>query len=238
MENSETNKVIILALDELGFDESLRLAEAVGQRVYALKIHNLFDEFGAEAVQQLRSAGAKRVWVDAKLYDIPKTVKLRAAAIAKSGADIVTVHASGGIDMMMAALEAGISEVYAISVLTSLTEEDTHLLHGQPSKAEVLRLARDAKLAGVHGVVCSPKEVGLLSKRKELTGLKFVIPGVRSPGVSTDDQQRVDTPEAAIKAGAKHLVIGRQVTKAQDPLEALKQIEGEVMAALFAGIKG
>lgn len=236
MLNSNTPKVIILALDEFGLDESLRLTEQVGERVYALKIHNLFDQHGYAAVEKLRAAGAPRVWVDAKLHDIPNTVKLRAQAIADSGAEIISVHASGGIDMMIAAIEANISEVFAISVLTSLSEEDAHLLHGQPSRAEVLHLARDAKLAGVHGIVCSPKEVGVLSKRKELTGLKFVVPGVRSIGVNIGDQQRVDTPEATIKAGASHLVIGRQITRAANPLEALKQVESEVFSALIQRI--
>ncbi|MFW5853411.1 MAG: orotidine-5'-phosphate decarboxylase [Patescibacteria group bacterium] len=224
---SDSNR-IVLAVDELSLDQCLELASKVGDWVYAIKIHNVFDQQGPDVVQRLRDAGARRIWVDAKLHDIPNTVKLRAKAIAESGADILTVHASGEIEMMMAAVEAGPSEIYAITVLTSLGEEQAHLLHGQPSKAEVLYLARLAKLAGVHGIVCSPKEVGILAKRSELQGLKFITPGVRSPGKATDDQKRVDTPAGAIASGSTHLVVGRQITQATDPVDALCQIEEEI----------
>lgn len=227
----ETLSRIIIAADELTLEQSLDLAARVGDRVHAIKIHNVFDQQGPKAVQRLRDAGARRVWVDAKLHDIPNTAKLRAKAIAESGADILTVHASGEIEMMMAAVEAGPPEIYAITVLTSLGEEQTHLLHGQPSKAEVLYLARLAKLAGVHGVVCSPKEVGILAKRPELKGLKFITPGVRSVGKTTDDQKRVDTPAGAIASGSTYLVVGRQITQATDPEEALRQIEEELASA-------
>ena len=219
---------IILAADELSLDQCLKLVSKIGDRVHAIKIHNVFDQQGPRVVQQLRNAGARRIWVDTKLHDIPNTVKLRAKAIAESGADILTVHASGEIEMMMAAVEFGPAEIYAITVLTSLGEEQAHLLHGQPSKAGALYLARLAKLAGVHGVVCSPKEVGILAKRPELQGLKFITPGVRSSGKTTDDQKRVDTPAGAIVSGSTHLVVGRQITQATDPVEALRQIEAEI----------
>lgn len=217
-----------MAADELSLDQCLELASQVGDRVHAIKVHNMFDKQGPGVVQRLRDAGARRVWVDAKLHDIPNTVKLRAKAIAESGADILTVHASGEIEMMMAAVEAGPAEIYAITVLTSLGEEQAHLLFGQPSVAGALYRARLAKLAGVHGVVCSPKEVGILSKRPELQGLKFITPGVRSPGKAADDQKRVDTPAGAIASGSTYLVIGRQITQASNPMEALHQIEKEI----------
>jgi orotidine-5'-phosphate decarboxylase len=207
------------------------LASRVGERVYAIKIHNLFDAHGPEFVKLLHNAGAKRVWVDAKLHDIPNTVRLRARALEWSGAKIITVHASGEIEMMTAAVEEFSAEVYAITALTSLSEEQVHLLHGQPSKAAVLYLARLAKMAGVAGVVCSPKEVGVLAKRPELKGMKFIVPGVRSIGKDAGDQQRVDTPLNAVKAGATHLVVGRQITQAKDPVEALDALEAELAEA-------
>ncbi len=219
---------IILAADELTFDQCLDLASKIGSRVHAIKVHNVFDLQGPSVVKQLREAGAQRVWVDAKLHDIPNTVRLRAKAIANSGADILTVHASGEIEMMMAAVESGPAEIFAITVLTSLGEEQAHLLYGQPSKAAVLYLARLAKLAGVHGIVCSPKEVGILAKRPELKGLKFVTPGIRSAGKNAEDQQRVDTPAAAIKAGVTLLVVGRKITQASDPVAALEELEAEI----------
>jgi len=219
---------VILAADELSIEQCLGLASKIGSRVHAIKVHNAFDAQGPTIVQQLHDAGAERVWVDAKLHDIPNTVRLRAKAIADSGAEIITVHASGEIEMMMAAVEAFPYEVFAITVLTSLNEEQAHLLHGQPSKAGVLYLARLAKLAGVAGVVCSPKEVGILAKRPELKGMKFIVPGVRSVGKDAGDQQRVDTPLNAIKAGATHLVVGRQITQVSDPVAALDALEAEL----------
>lgn len=232
----ETSR-IILAADELNLDQCLELVSKVGDRIHAIKIHNMFDQEGPGVVRRLRDAGARRVWVDAKLHDIPNTVKLRAKAIAKSGADILSVQASGEIEMMMAAIEAGPAEIYAITVLTSLSEEQAHLLFGQPSKAGALYFARLAKLAGVHGVVCSPKEVGILAKRPELQGLKFITPGIRFSGNAVDDQKRVDTPARAIASGSTHLVIGRQITQASNPVEALHQIEEEISPTATQEVK-
>lgn len=227
-----TTSRIILALDELDLCRCIELAGAVGKLVHAIKIHSLFDQEGPEVVRQLRMAGARRIWVDAKLHDIPNTVKLRAKAIAKSGADILTVHASGGVEMMRAAKEsADGAEVYAVTVLTSLSPEIAKIIYGTSAEDAVLMLANLAKEAGVDGVVCSPREVEVLAKSPELQGLKFITPGVRSLGKKTDDQRRVDTPERAIASGSTHLVVGRQITQAANPVEALRQIEEEIASA-------
>jgi orotidine-5'-phosphate decarboxylase len=221
-------------LDGLPLEVCCNLVASLKDEVGAYKIHDLWDLFGSTAVQKLKDVGAGRVWVDLKLHDIPNTVRLRVNAVAASGADIVTVHASGGIEMMRQAVDCivGKLEVYAITALTSLSEEEIHLTYGQPSKAAVLRLARLAKMAGVHGVVCSPKEVGFLAKRPELKGLKFIVPGVRSPGVAAGDQERVDTPAGAIEAGATCIVVGRQITEACDQLAAFRAVEAEIAEVL------
>ena len=219
---------IILATDELSVEECLSLASRVGGRVHAIKIHNLFDLLGPTILQQLHDVGMERIWVDAKLHDIPNAVRLRAKAIAASGANILSVHASGGIEMMAAAVEAFAGEVYAVTLLTSLDEEQIELLYGRPSQTGVLYLAGLAKVAGVAGVVCSAKEVGMLAKRPELKGLKFIVPGVRSAGKYSGDQQRVDTPINAINAGASYVVVGRQITQAKYPLKALDALEEEL----------
>ena len=227
---------VILAADELSLDKCLELVSKIGPQLYAIKIHNIYDQYGPGVVKRLLGAGANHIWVDAKLHDIPNTVGLRAKAIKDSGANILTVHASGELEMMWAALQNGPEQIFAITVLTSLDEEEVHLLHGHSSKATVLYLARLAKLAGCTGVVCSPKEVGILAKRHELVGglkgLKLVVPGVRSVGQSAGDQQRVDTPANAIKAGANYLVVGRQLTETKDPIETLKKLEEEISEAL------
>lgn len=226
-------KKIVIALDGLDINVCMDLVRKIRDRVFAFKIHDLWDTHGPSVVSRFVNSGTE-VFVDFKLHDIPNTVKLRAKAVAKSGASILTVHASGGIDMMKAAVEGAGADlkILAITILTSLGEEDAHLIYGEPTKAGVLNFARMAKLAGVWGIVCSPQEVGILAKRPELQGLKFVTPGVRSPGKDVQDQKRVDTPAAAIKAGADFLVVGREVVQAEDPVAALENIERQIAEAL------
>ena len=225
---------IVLAADELTLDRCLDLTHIMGGRLYAPKVHILFDRHGPGVISKIKEHGARYVWMDAKLCDIPNTVGRRAKEYRDVGVDILTVMASGGIEMMMAAVEKGPSRIYAVTILTSLSEEETCLVYGMPPKAAVLNLARMAKLAGVHGVVCSPQEVEMLAKRPELKGLEFVVPGIRSAGKDAGDQKRIGTPGAAIKAGATRLVIGRQLTDAKDPVAELDAIEAEIAAALAA----
>lgn len=235
MDLKNAGKRIIVALDGLDLGKCQDLIQKLDSRPYAYKIHDLWDREGPLVVLRLASMRSVWIWVDLKLKDIPNTVALRARAVFDAGGHIVTVHASGEIEMMQAAVESGLNMIFAVTVLTSLDEEQTHLLHGQPSKAAVLYQARLAKLAGVHGVVCSPKEVGILAKRPELKGMEFVVPGIRPAGAEVADQKRVDTPAAAIKAGATRLVIGRPITGAPDPLTAFEAIAAEVAAAMEEG---
>lgn len=222
---------LVFAPDGLSYEKALDLGRQIGDRVYATKIHDLYDRYGPKVVQAFLEAGVLKVWVDAKLKDIPRTVRDRAAALADAGASIITVHTDGEIEMMMAAVEGAPNvEIYGVTVLTSLSEESVHLLTGHAVKAAVLYRARLAKLAGLHGIVCSPQEVGFLSKRPELKGLKFVVPGTRSPGKEAGDQKRVTTPAEAVSAGATYLVVASQVSKAEDPIAELDQIEKEIAA--------
>ncbi|MFH1162270.1 MAG: orotidine-5'-phosphate decarboxylase [Candidatus Jorgensenbacteria bacterium] len=227
-----TNRIFV-ALDGLGKTAACELVREISNSVHettersvgAFKIHDLWDQEGPDIVRLLRDAGANYVFIDLKLHDVPNTVGLRAKAVAASGANIVTVHASGGIEMMQAAVANNI-RVVGITILTSLTEEDTHLLCGQPTKAAVLERARWAKLAGVYGVVCSAHEVSVLAKRPELKGLKLIVPGIRLKGKSAvdDNQKRVDSPLAAFEAGADHIVVGSEITGSPDPIATLEQI--------------
>lgn len=220
---------LILSADELPEPQLLALVRAVGERLYAVKIHDAYDRLGPSIVQELKDAGAARVWMDAKLHDIPNTARARAKAFYDNGIDIITVHASGGIDMMKAAKEgAGTAEVYAVTVLTSLSEETASTIYHQKVKEQVLALAHLAEQAGVDGVVCSPHEVGMLAADPALRRLTFITPGVRSAKADTHDQKRVATPREALDAGASLLVIGRQITTAEDPSAALRAIESEI----------
>ena len=225
-----TEKKVILAADEFDREGLLELVKKVGSKVYCVKIHNLYDQFGPDIVNELKQAGAAKVWVDFKLHDIPNTVKLRAKALADSGSDIITVHASGGVEIMQAAKEGfGAGKVYAVTALTSLNEEALSKIYKSNNAEELVsRLAVLVKESGVDGLVCSPKEISVIRSNTDFNSLELVIPGIRSVGVSADDQKRFDTPENALKAGANFLVIGRQITKAEDPLEAINLLEQEI----------
>ncbi len=229
-----TEQKVILAVDELNKEELLDLVKKVGPKVYCIKIHNLFDQFGPGIIKELREAGAARVWVDFKLHDIPNTAKLRAQALANSGCDIITVHASGGVEMMAATKQGfGSGKVYAVTALTSLSDEAVKLIYQSDSAQGLVdRLAALAEQSGVDGLVCSPKEIAQLRTNPAYSHLKLAVPGIRSEGISADDQKRVDTPTNALQAGADLLVIGRQITKAADPVEAINLLESEINKAL------
>ena len=206
-------KKIILALDEIqNLDDIIELVKKVRHLVYAVKIHNLYDKFGPDIVRVLKEAGAPKVWVDFKLYDIPNTGKLRAENIT---ADIISVHASGGVKMMKEVVASG-KEIFAITILTSFYTSEVQQIYNRGVEDMVLVLARLAKEAGVSGIVCSPQEVKILRSFPEFKDLKIVVPGVRSYGFDMNDQNRVSTPAEAIANGADYLVIGRQITQAKN----------------------
>ena len=239
---------IIVALDGLSLSQAGSLLSAIEEESYqdemaniaAFKVHNLVDRYGQAAIKELSTCSLAWPFVDYKLYDIPNTVGLRAEELFANGATIITVHASGGIEMMEAAKAAAKRRmkkdgrtrgVWAITVLTSLDEGDIT----RPVDKEVVRLALMAKKAGVDGIVCSAKEVGMLSKHPVLTGLDFVVPGIRLSGTSDDDQKRIGTPRQAMLDGATYLVVGRPITQPSPELGslgAIKWINQEVTDAL------
>ncbi len=229
-----TEEKIILAADDFDKKGLFDLVEKIGKRIFCVKIHNLYDEFGPGIVSELKQAGAPRVWMDAKLHDIPNTVKLRAQAFAKAGCDIITAHASGGVEMMSAAkLGFGNGKVFAITALTSLDDESIKKIYNSKDAKELVsRLASMVKEAGIPGLVCSPGEIQMLRSDPVYKDLELAVPGIRSAGIDSHDQKRFDTPENAIKAGANYLVIGRQLTKAADLLGALDALENELAEAL------
>jgi orotidine-5'-phosphate decarboxylase len=229
---------ICLALDGLSRSTALALVASLGAMCYAVKIHDLLDARGPSVIDDLKTAGAKRVWVDYKLHDTKDTVAHRVGQLVNNGADIITLHASGGMEMMkmaMGAALAGPAEIFAITVLTSLSPEEVSRIYGfnkdgtARTPAQVaLYLALMAKEAGANGIVCSALEVGLLSTYPDLKGMKFVVPGTRSAGVDLGQQKRSTTPAEAIGMGATHLVAGTQVTKATDPLAAFRAMAAEI----------
>lgn len=227
-----TEEKVILAADEFNKQELLGFVKEFGPRLFAVKIHSLFDLLGPGIVEEIKQVGAKKVWVDAKLHDIPNTVRLRSLAFAKAGADILSVHISGGVKMLEAAKE-GFAQgmVLGITALTSLSQEDVKNIYGTKSAEElVLKFADLAKQAGIGGLVCSPQEVLALRANNTFAQLKLAVPGIRSVGVEMSDQKRTDTPANALKAGADFLVIGRQLTKAPNPAQAFADLEAELIS--------
>ena len=218
-------KKIILALDEIqNLDEAVKLVKKVGHLVYAVKIHNLYDKFGPDVVRILKEAGAEKVWVDFKLHDIPNTVRLRALNLS---ADIISVHASGGVKMMQEAVASG-KEIFAITMLTSFSASEVEQIYNREVDDAVLTLAKLAKEAGVSGIVCSPQEVKMIRSRSVFKDLKIIVPGIRSSGVDLNDQKRTSTPVESLQNGADYLVIGRQITQAIDPQVETEKICEEI----------
>lgn len=227
---------IIVALDT-DAHTALAIARGLIGRARWLKIGmTLYYSEGPAIVRTLREMGFE-VFLDLKLHDIPHQVEGAAREVSRLGVSMITVHASGGADMMAAAVRgacAGSDEcgldtpaVLAVTVLTSMDSE-TLASTGVTAKTEqqVSRLAMLAKTAGVQGVVCSPQEA---STMRELLGPErlIVTPGVRPPWSAADDQSRIATPSQSIEAGATHLVIGRPVTSADHPLQAFERIVEE-----------
>lgn len=223
----------IVALDFWMADAALQMVDLLGERCDFYKVGSeLFTVAGPTIVRQLVARG-KRVFLDLKFHDIPNTVEKAVAAAAESGASIVTVHASGGEKMMRAAVgNSGPScEVFAVTILTSLTGADLAAVRGgggggetcaQDLTPDVMRLAVLASNAGAAGVVCSGLEAAML--RDRFAGsLKLLVPGVRLPGDDRGDQSRVVTPAEAARAGASYIVLGRTVTSAPDPARAMDQ---------------
>lgn len=171
-------------------------------------------------------AGGHRVFVDAKWHDIPNTVAGAVDAAADLGVEMVTVHASGGGDMLRSAMQAasGRIKVVAVTVLTSLDAATYAALTGRDRVVvadEVVRLAQLAIDAGVDGVVCSAEEI---ARVRAIVGHgRIVVPGIRRGGDTAGDQRRVATPEAAVAAGATHLVVGRPITDADEPGAAYRE---------------
>jgi len=214
------------ALDFPAWTAAEPFARAVAPEVGILKVG--LELFAAEGPSVVRAAAAlgRPVFLDLKLHDIPNTVEGAARAAARSGASLLTVHASGGGEMIRAALRGAGPRlrVLAVTVLTSLDAAalDRVGLSGPPGDA-VVRLARLAADAGAHGLVCSPLEVAAV--RAALgAGPLLVVPGVRPAGTARGDQARVATPQEAIRAGADVLVLGRPLRDAPDPAAAARAI--------------
>lgn len=228
-----------MALDLPSRARALEMVDRLGPEADFYKVGlELFTREGPGIVGELHDRG-KRVFLDLKLLDIPNTVAGAVAAASDLGVELLTLHAQGGPGMLEAALaRVGPStRLLAVTVLTSLSPDEMEVVWGRPVAAvrrEVLRLAELARETGIHGVVASPLEAAELRGALGPDAL-VVTPGIRPPGADRHDQNRVATPEAAVAAGASHLVVGRAITRAPDPREALEGIRASAEAAAGSG---
>ncbi|MBU3753386.1 MAG: orotidine-5'-phosphate decarboxylase [Candidatus Nanopelagicaceae bacterium] len=223
----KSNAPIILALD---FPDIQSTQEMIEKTSHVISIYKLGLEFylaqGKNGIAQInRSFPDIDIFLDLKLHDIPNTVAGACSSVAELKPRFLTVHASGGAEMVSAAVAASPgTSITAVTVLTSLNTDELSKL-GLPHQTQTLALAmaKRAVEAGATSIVCSPQEVGLL--RKELSSnIALITPGVRPKGASHDDQSRVMTPREAMDAGSNYVVIGRPITKASDPGIAAAEI--------------
>jgi orotidine-5'-phosphate decarboxylase len=224
---------VIVALDFPDAKGALALAGRLDPGLCRVKVgKELYTAAGPALVEKLRAAGFG-VFLDLKYHDIPSTVAAACAAAASLGVWMVNVHALGGRAMLEAARAAlpGAGtrpRLVAVTLLTSMGAQDMAEvgLGGSPQSA-VLKLARLAQASGLDGVVCSAQEAAAL---RGPCGADFLLvtPGIRPAGASQDDQSRIATPRAAVAGGADYLVIGRPITRAPDPLAALREIHAEI----------
>ncbi len=217
---------VYLALDLPRLDAAKALAEKVRGHVGGIKLGlEFFCAHGHQGVHEIASVGLP-IFLDLKLHDIPNTVAGAMQAIHALQPAIVTVHASGGQAMMEDAKAAAgeHTKVVAVTMLTSLDESDLERTGvGGSAHDHVLRLADLAQAAGLDGIVCSGHEIGEVHRRWKKG--YFVVPGLRPAGAAVGDQKRVVTPRQARDDGASVLVIGRPISRAEDPAKAAREIE-------------
>lgn len=216
-------KKLIVALDVDSFDKAKKLIDKLAPYVSVFKVGSeLFTSCGPKIIDYINKK-RKKVFLDLKFYDIPNTVKRATLAAAKHRVFMLTLHTSGGFDMLKEASGAlkGKKQKPLLVGVTVLTSKKAR------GSSEVVKLARLAKKSGLDGVVCSAKETRQV---KKACGKDFIVvnPGIRPAWAEKQDQKRVATPEEAIRNGADFIVIGRPITEAKDPVEATKKILAEI----------
>ena len=215
--------MIIVAIDETDFTRASKIIDNLDPKKCMVKIGSVsFNSSGHELIFYAAEKGFE-IFLDLKLHDIPNTVKKSIEGLTALPIKLLTIHASGGKDMMKAAME-GVSgsdiKVFGVTALTSLSDDDTNVIYRRSATEQVNAMLDLAESACIDGVVCSPHELELVSKRESLLS---ITPGIRLDE-SNDDQKRVMTPKQAIELGADYLVIGRPITESNNIKESLSRI--------------
>ena len=215
--------MIIVAIDEIDLNNASAIIDNLDHKKCIVKIGSVsFNSIGHQIIYYAAEKGFD-IFLDLKLHDIPNTVKKSIEGLSSLPISMLTIHTSGGKDMMMAAMEAVSGtqiKVFGVTALTSLNNDDTNQIFQRTTAGQVDAMLDLAHEAGIDGVVCSPHELELVNKRESLLS---ITPGIRLQD-SNDDQKRVMTPKEAINQGADFLVIGRPITEAENIGEALDEI--------------
>jgi len=237
MNKDDLRKKIIIALDVKNKEDAVAVVSGIKEaRTFKVGLE-LFTAEGPALFKKLKVL-RKRIFLDLKLHDIPNTVAGAVRSATRHGVQMMTIHASGGREMMARAAEAAretaeMDKVEAplllgVTILTSLKSADLDEVGMKPDLAgQVLRLAGLAKSAGMDGVVCSPQEIEIL-RQEYGRDLLIVTPGIRPAWATAQDQKRIMTPVEALRKGADYLVIGRPITGAVSPQEAFARIVEEL----------
>jgi orotidine-5'-phosphate decarboxylase len=221
------SKTIIVAVDETNLGNFHSVVDSLDSDLCMIKIGSVsFNALGHQAISYASNKGFK-IFLDLKLHDIPNTVKKSIKGLVSLPIDMMTIHTSGGLEMMKAAKKAvdGTDiKIFGVTALTSLSDEDTSLIFKRTAAEQVNTMLDLAEQAGIDGVVCSPHELSLVTKRESLLS---ITPGIRLKD-SNDDQNRVMTPKDSLKQGANFLVIGRPITEAKNIKKALLEIHNSI----------
>ena len=215
--------MIIVAIDETDIDKASVIIDSLDPEKCMVKIGSVtFNSVGHQIIYYAAEKGFD-IFLDLKLHDIPNTVRKSIEGLIPLPISMLTIHTSGGKDMMLAAMETASNskiKVFGVTALTSLSDEDTIDIFKRTSSDQVNAMLDLAVSAGIDGVVCSPHELELVSSRKSLLS---ITPGIRLQD-SDDDQKRVMTPKEAIDLGSDFLVIGRPITSSPDIRKSLNEI--------------
>lgn len=221
------SKPIIVAVDETQLDSFKQIVDSLDSNLCMIKVGSVsFNAIGHEAIQYVASKGFE-IFLDLKLHDIPNTVKKSIEGLISLPISMMTIHTSGGLEMMKIAMNAVKDtniKIFGVTALTSLSDEDTDVIFKRTASDQVAAMLDLAQEAKIDGVVCSPHELDLVVARKSLLS---ITPGIRLTE-SKDDQSRVMTPNDAISKGANHIVIGRPITNAPNISEALLEIYNSI----------
>jgi len=221
------SKSIIVAVDESNIDSFKRVIDSLDNNLCMVKIGSVsFNALGHQVILYAANKGFD-IFLDLKLHDIPNTVKKSIKGLVSLPIKMLTIHISGGKQMMQAAMQAverSNIKVFGVTALTSLSDVDTNQIYKRDAVDQVETMLDLAEESGIDGVVCSPHELHLLAARDSLLS---ITPGIRLRD-SDDDQSRVMTPKEAIDLGANYIVVGRPITEAQDIKDALEKIHNSI----------